>query len=212
MKDVIIKIGLIVAVALFIANSVARIRSLKSENDRLKGNQELLLSEKESLTAQSQFYKVSDSLNATKISALNFSLSEYEKYRKQDIKQIEQLKISKLDLQAVVSSQSETINLLSIKLKDSIRIDTVTFNNDTLKCFKYKSKWTDAAGCLNLNRDTIELQIANRESIKVVETIKYKRFLGFLWKTSKVKSRQVDIVSDNPNTSIINSEYVNIVW
>lgn len=211
MKDVIIKIGLIVAVALFIANSVARIRSLKSENDRLKGNQELLLSEKESLTAQSQFYKVSDSLNATKISALNFSLSEYEKYRKQDIKQIEQLKISKSDLQAVVSSQSETINLLSIKLKDSIRIDTVTFNNDTLKCFKYKSKWTDVAGCLNLNRDTIELQIANRESIKVVETIKYKRFLGFLWKTSKVKSRQVDIVSDNPNTSIINSEYVNIV-
>lgn len=211
MKDVIIKIGLIVAVALFIANSVARIRSLKSENDRLKGNQELLLSEKESLTAQSQFYKVSDSLNATKISALNFSLSEYEKYRKQDIKQIEQLKISKSDLQAVVSSQSETINLLSIKLKDSIRIDTVTFNNDTLKCFKYKSKWTDVAGCLNLNRDTIELQIANRESIKIVETIKYKRFLGFLWKTSKVKSRQVDIVSDNPNTSIINSEYINIV-
>ena len=211
MKDVIIKIGLIVAVALFIANSVARIRSLKSENDRLKGNQELLLSEKESLTAQSQFYKVSDSLNAVKISALNFSLSEYEKYRKQDIKQIEQLKISKLDLQAIVSSQSETINVLSIKLKDSIRIDTVTFNNDTLKCFKYKSKWTDVAGCLNLNRDTIELQIANRESIKVVETIKYKRFLGFLWKTSKVKSRQVDIVSDNPNTSIINSEYVNIV-
>lgn len=211
MKDVIIKIGLIVAVALFIANSVARIRSLKSENDRLKGNQELLLSEKESLTAQSQFYKVSDSLNATKISALNFSLSEYKKYRKQDIKQIEQLKISKSDLQAVVSSQSETINLLSIKLKDSIKIDTVTFNNDTLKCFKYKSKWTDVAGCLNLNRDTIELQIANRESIKVVETIKYKRFLGFLWKTSKVKSRQVYIVSDNPNTSIINSEYVNIV-
>ena len=211
MKDVIIKIGLIVAAALFIANSVARIRSLESENDRLKGNQELLLSEKESLTAQSQFYKVSDSLNATKISALNFSLSEYEKYRKQGIKQIEQLKISKSDLQAIVSSQSEAINILSIKLKDSIRIDTVAFNNDTLKCFKYKSKWTDVAGCLNLNRDTIELQIANRESIKVVETIKYKRFLGFLWKTNKVKSRQVDIVSDNPNTSIINSEYINIV-
>lgn len=211
MKDVIIKIGLIVAVALFIANSVARIRSLKSENDRLKGNQELLLSEKESITAQSQFYKVSDSLNAVKISALNFSLSEYEKYRKQDIKQIEQLKISKSDLQAVVSSQSEAINILSIKLKDSIRIDTVTLNNDTLKCFKYKSKWTDVTGCLNLNRDTVELRIANRESIKVVETIKYKRFLGFLWKTNKIKSRQVDIVSDNPNTSIINSEYINIV-
>lgn len=211
MKDIIITIGILGAVALFIASSVARIKSLKSENDRLKGNQELLLSEKESLTAQSQFYKVSDSLNAVKISALNFSLSEYEKYRKQDIKQIEQLKISKSDLQAIVSSQSETINLLSIKLKDSIRIDTAAFNNDTLKCFKYKSKWTDVTGCIYLRHDSVNIQIKNRESIKVVETIKYKRFLGFLWKTSKIKSRQVDIVSDNPNTSIINSEYISIM-
>lgn len=210
MKDIIIKIGIIVAVALFIAVSEARIKSLKSENNRLKGNQELLLSEKESLTAQSQFYKVSDSLNAVKVSELSLSLSEYEKYRKQDLKQIEQLKVSKSDLQAIISSQSETINILSVRLKDSIRTDTIALNNDTLKCFKYKSKWTDVTGCFNLNRDTAELHITNRESIKVVETVKYKRFLGFLWKTNKIKSRQVDIVNENPNTSIVNSEYINI--
>jgi hypothetical protein len=210
MKDIIIKIGIIVAVALFIAASEARIKGLKSENSRLKGNQELLLSEKESIIAQSQFYKVSDSLNAVKVSELSLSLSEYKKYRKQDLKQIEQLKVNKSDLQAVIASQSETINNLSVKLKDSIRADTIAINNDTLKCFKYKSKWTDVTGCFNLSRDTAELRIVNRESIKVVETIKYKRFLGFLWKTNKIKSRQVDIVSENPNTSIINSEYINI--
>ena len=81
---------------------------------------------------------------------------------------------------------------------------------DTLKCFNYKSKWTDVVGCVDLKRDTVELQISNRESLKIVETVKYKRFLGFLWKTNKVKSRQVDVVSQNPATSIVNVDYISI--
>ena len=56
----------------------------------------------------------------------------------------------------------------------------------------------------------MELQISNRESLKIVETVKYKRFLGFLWKTNKVKSRQVDVVSQNPATSIVNVDYISI--
>lgn len=187
-----------------------RIDNLLSENSRLKSNQDILLSEKESIMAESQKYKVADSLNAIKVSELQLTLKEYKKYRAQDLQLIEQLNIKKSNLQKVINTQSETISTLSINIRDSIIADIATSQIDTLKCFKYKSKWTDVSGCIDLKRDSINLQIKNRESLKIVETVVYKRFLGFLWKTNKVKDRQVDVVSENPNTTITNLDYVSI--
>lgn len=210
MKKIIIKIAIIAIAILALVLAFHKIHKLKEENIRLLSNQEILLTQKQTIMAESQAYRVSDSLNAAKVSELQFTLKEYKKYRAQDLQLIEQLKVKKSDLQKVIDSQTETINSLSAKLNDSIRIDTVTNIADTLKCFDYKSKWTDVSGCIDLKRDSINLQIKNRESLKIVETVVYKRFLGFLWKTNKVKDRQVDVVSENPNTTIINLDYVSI--
>ena len=210
MKKTIIKIAIIAAAILALVLAFHKIYKLKEENTRLLSNQEILLTQKQTTMAESQAYKVSDSLNAAKVSELQFTLKEYKKYRAQDLQLIEQLKVKKSDLQKVIGSQMETINSLSAKLNDSIRIDTVTNKVDTLKCFNYKSKWADVSGCIDLKHDSINLQIKNRESLKIVETVVYKRFLGFLWKTNKVKDRQVDVVSENPNTTIVNLDYVSI--
>lgn len=209
MKKIIIKIAIIAVAILALVLAFHKIK-LKEENARLLSNQEILLTQKQTIMAESQAYRVSDSLNAAKVSELQFTLKEYKKYRAQDLQLIEQLKVKKSDLQKVIDSQTETINSLSAKLNDSIRIDTTTNIADTLKCFDYKSKWTDVSGCIDLKRDSINLQIKNRESLKIVETVVYKRFLGFLWKTNKVKDRQVDVVSENPNTTIANLDYVSI--
>ena len=210
MKKIIIKIAIIAVAILALVLAFHKIHKLKEENARLLSNQEILLTQKQSIMAKSQTYKVSDSLNAAKVSELQFTLKEYKKYRAQDLQLIEQLKVKKSDLQKVIDSQTETINSLSAKLNDSIRIDTVTNIADTLKCFDYKSKWADVSGCIDLKRDSINLQIKNRESLKIVETVVYKRFLGFLWKTNKIKNRQVDVVSENPNTTITNLDYISI--
>lgn len=212
MKKIIIKIAIIAVAILALVLAFHKIHKLKEENARLLSNQEILLTQKQAIMAESQAYRVSDSLNAAKVSELQFTLKEYKKYRAQDLQLIEQLKVKKSDLQKVIDSQTETINSLSAKLNDSIRIDTVTNIADTLKYFDYKSKWTDVSGCIDLKRDSINLQIKNRESLKIVETVVYKRFLGFLWKTNKVKDRQVDVVSENPNTTITNLDYVSIKW
>lgn len=204
------KIIIIAAAVIALVFAFNKIHSLKEENARLKSNQDILFTEKEFVMSESQKYKVSDSLNAVRVSELELTLKEYKRYRSEDLKLIEQLKAGKSDLQKIITSQYETISTLSAKLQDSIRIDTITNQIDTLKCFDYKSKWTDVKGRIDLRRDTVELQIKNRESLKVVETVTYKRFLGFLWKTSKVKSRQVDVVSENPNTEIMNCECISI--
>lgn len=210
MKKIIIKIAIIAVAILALVLAFHKIHKLKEENARLKSNQEILLTENQVIMAESQKYKVSDGLSAARVSQLELTLKEYKKYRSEDLELIEQLKAGKSDLQRIISSQSETINILSAKLNDSIRIDTITNITDTLKYFNYKSKWTDINGCISLRHDNIDIQIKNRESLKIVETVSYKRFLGFLWKTSKVKSRHADIVSENPNTEITNCEYISI--
>ena len=210
MKKIIIKIVIMAAAIITLVLAFHKMHKLKEENTRLLSNQEILLTQKQTIMAESQAYRVSDSLNAAKVSELQFTLKEYKKYRAEDLQLIEQLKVKKSGLQKVIDSQMETINSLSAKLKDSIRIDTVTNIADTLKCFNYKSKWADVSGYIDLKRDSINLQIKNRESLKIVETVVYKRFLGFLWRTNKIKDRQVDVVSENPNTTITNLDYVSI--
>ena len=184
------------------------ISGLREENARLKSNQDILLTENKIATAENQRYKMCDSLNAIRVSQLEFTLKEYKQYRNDDLRLIKYLKRS--DLQKIITPESETSITVSAPLTDSIKIDTSLNTVSSLKCFSYKSRWADIEGCVDLKKDTADLQICNIESLKIVESVTYKRFLGFLWKTSKIKSRQVDVISENPSTKIIKCEYVSI--
>lgn len=197
-------------ITLFLVAAHIYIRKLKSEVSLLRSNQELLLSDNEGLLAEQRRYKVADSLNAIKVSSLELTLEEYKRFKEKDAKLIEHLRSSNMNLKGVVSTQLSTIKVLSSELKDSVRIDTATLRADTLKCFSYTSPWTEIKGCVDLREDTVGLQIVNKESLKIVETVKYKRFLGFLWKTNKIKERSVGVLSLNPNTQIVNCEYITL--
>lgn len=210
MREYMKKVMLIIITISALALMTKYVYSLQKENNRLKSNQEILFAENNMIIAESQKYKISNGLNAVKISELELTLKEYKRYRSEDLQLIEQLKTKKSDLQKIITSQAETIDALSLKLRDSILINATTNQIDTLKYFDYRSKWTDVSGYINLEQDSVNLQINNRESLKIVETVTYKRFLGFLWKTKKIKNRQVNIVSENPNTEIINCEYISI--
>ena len=55
-------------------------------------------------------------------------------------------------------------------------------------------KWFSLRGCEN-EKGQFEGEYISRDSLIIVATVQYKRFLNFLWKTNKVKNREVDIVS-----------------
>lgn len=185
-------------------------KNLREENARLKSNQELLLFKNNALLVECQKYKVADSLSALKTTALELTVKEYKDYNKESLKLINQLKSKNMSIQGIVETQLLTINTLATSLKDTIHFDTTTSQIDTLRYFNYCSKWCEVQGYLDLKKDTVNLRIKNKEELKVVETVQYKRFLGFLWKTSKIKKRQVDVVSLNPNTEIMSCEYISI--
>lgn len=199
------KIKIILTLIAIIASCLMcnRIQYLTKENNRLSNNQETLLTENE-------HYKIRDSLNVSKTNQLELKLSELKKYKSEYAQLIKDLNIKNSQLEQIISVNAETITNLKAMLRDSIRLDTVSNIIDTLKCFEYKSKYTDVSGCIN--KDIIDMQIRNRESLKAIESKKKKKFLFFklpIWLFG-YKSKQLDIVSLNPNTTIEYIEYISV--
>lgn len=199
------KIKIILTLIAIIASCLMcnRIQYLTEENNRLSNNQETLLTE-------NKHYKIRDSLNVSKTNQLELKLSELKKYKSEYTQLVKDLNIKNSQLEQIISVNAETITNLKAMLRDSIRLDTVSNIIDTLKCFEYKSKYTDVSGCIN--KDIIDMQIRNRESLKAIESKKKKKFLFFklpIWLFG-YKSKQLDIISLNPNTTIEYIEYISV--
>lgn len=202
-----IYIAIIIAVLLTVIGLQFRwLSNAKKERDIYKNNTTTLLKD---VTT----YKTKDSLNAVQVGELSLRLSEFKKYRSEDAELISSLQTKNRDLQGVSKAQLQTIYKLQGQVRDSIvyvKGDTETITRtDTLRCLIIKDKWFDLNGCID-KQNTFSGNFESRDSLIYVETVKYKRFLGFLWKTSKIKDRKQDIVSKNPNTKIIGAEFITI--
>ena len=194
------KTGIAVVVAAILFSLIwqgYQIKGLRVERDKYKGNTETLLSDVET-------YKIRDSLSAARVQSLELSIKEFERFRAEDAALIRELKAKNRDLAAVNKTQSQTIiNLQAIPrdtiiIRDSVKIPAVAVHAG--------DAWFDFDGLLTEKDFTGTLR--NRDSLLVAESVKYKRFLGFLWKTNKVHDRRVDVVSRNPHTEIVGVEYV----
>lgn len=206
-----IRILIWACVLVYATTSYMHMKSLKADNTRLSLNQGQLLSELSQTKKENGAYKIADSLSGIRTNELLLTISEYERYRQRDAALIAELTGKNEDLERVVTSQSRTIHELTLGVSDSIVVDTNTMQTDTLKCFSYKSQWYDVSGCLDTGDNTASIHIESRESLIIVETIRYKRLWGFLWKTNRIEDRQVNVVSENPNTTVVSSEVISII-
>ena len=179
-----------------------KIKRLTEERDRYRSNTEILLQDVKT-------YQTKDSLNAIKVGNLELSLAEYKKYRADDLALIKTLQTKNRDLERVTTTQMETINELRATVRDSVVYlpgDTVT---TVLRCVDIVEPWFELHGCATPDGQFTGAHI-NRDSLLIAETVQYKRFLGFLWKTKKIKNREIDVVSKNPATKILGVEFVTI--
>lgn len=201
MKKYLILAAIIMAVAVAFWVQQSRIKSLTAERDKYRSNTETLLQDVRT-------YQTKDSLNAAKVGVLELKLSEFEKYRASDAELIKTLQTKNRELERVTTTQMETINELRATVRDSVVYlpgDTVT---TVLRCIEYSDKWVDFDGCIINN--TFSGKIITRDSLLITETVQYKRWLGFLWKTKRIKNREFDIVSKNPHTKITGFEVITI--
>lgn len=201
MKKWIIIGGIAVVLIGIIAYMYNRINSLKEEATKYKNNTEILMQDMESFMAN-------DTLNAARVGALELKLSEYERYRASDAELINSLKAKNQDLKAVTTAQTATIQRIQAQIKDSV----VYLPSDTIERLVRKISYNDKWITFNAVEvgDTFNAYIQTRDSLLITEAVQYKRFLGFLWKTNKIKKREYNIVSRNPHTKILGFEVVNI--
>lgn len=200
MKDkyiIAIVAGIIALLAVSTAIFHSAYKKEKAEKERYKSNTEVLFSDVEK-------YKVQDSLSAAKIESLDLTIKEFEKFRAEDAQLIKSLRTKNRDLQAVSDAQTRTIMELLAKGVDTLIIrDSVPI---MAKSFKCGDPWYDFEGVVA--DDILEGKLECRDSLIVAQTVEYKRFLGFLWKTKKEKNNQIDVVSRNPHTEIQDIQFV----
>lgn len=199
---IIAAIALAVAAVVTIWVQRSRINQLTGERDKYRTNTETLLQEVSR-------YQTKDSLNAAKVGVLELKLSEFEKYRASDAELIKTLQTKNRELERVTTTQMETINELRATVRDSVVYllgDTVTA---VLRCVDIVEPYFELHGCATPDGQFTGTHI-NRDSLLIVETVQYKRWLGFLWKTKKIKNREIDVISRNPHTKIMGVEYIEI--
>lgn len=183
-----------VAVALIVCRT--RLDRMAQERDRYKGNTNALL-------ADVEHYRVRDSLNAARVQSLELTVKEFERFRADDAALIKQLKQRNRDLAAVNKTQSQTIIDLRAVPRDTVVLvrDSIITPAVAVHC---GDAWYNFDGILT--KDEFTGKMEHRDSLLLVESVRYKRFLW--WKTKRIKDRQLDCVSKSPHNSIIGLEYV----
>lgn len=175
------------------------IRTLKNEQSKYKNNEIALLE-------QTKEYKTKDSLNAASVYELQMSLVAYKKYHADDMDKIKNLELKNRKLENIITVNGKVKIPIDIPVKDSIvYVDKVI--RDTVKTIKCSNEWYNIDGIVD---KSFKGTIGFKEKLGITISVRYKRFLGFLWYTSKVKDKKCDVVNFNPYGEVTKIEYVTI--
>jgi len=198
----------IIACIGFIFSSVKSCKSTQQERDRLSNNQRALL---EDIT----LYRTKDSLSAASVEKLTLTKNELEKYNGKLAQTVKDLGIKVKNLQSVSQTVTATNYTATATVKDSIvpRIDRLSQAADeagktafdTLHCVKYSDAYLSFEGC-SLNNE-LNFKIKSVDTlIQIVHRVP-KRWLFFRYGTKAIRQ---EILSKNPHTNIIYTEYIEL--
>ena len=195
--DYIITTALCIWVAfLFFANA-----KLKSENEILQTNVGTLLTGAEQ-------YKVKDSLQVATIANLELSISEYRRYKAEDKKLLESLKIDNNRLKGIIKTQTESFYEQTTLLRDSVKMllspDSVEIPVN-IKTARFADQWHSLN--VTIQGDSLNYLLRTKESLLITNHVVPKRFLFFKFGCREVRT---EVVSKNPYVGDIQVESITI--
>lgn len=175
-------------------------KKLRRERDAYRNNTEVLLGEVE-------HYQTKSGEQAVRVGELQLRVAELERYRADDAALIRDMGVKKKELEQLTKIQQQTIYKLQGETRDTVFVEGAA--EVPARCAEHHDEWLDFSCCI-FPDNSYKADVTSRDRITYVERVKYARFLGFLWRTKRVKSRDQSIVNHNPHAEIIDAEFITI--
>jgi hypothetical protein len=191
------KILLYVNVALILTVSVLSywLNNVREEKKRLADNQEALLSDVD-------YYKTESGKNAASVLKLELSKSELENHCQDLTKTIDDLNIKIGRIQSVSTTATKTEVEIQTVVRDSIVYRDLPVN---LKVVKWRDPWVTLNGVLD--GETFSAKIESVDTLSQVVHRIPKKFLFIKWGTKAIRQ---EVVSSNPHSKIVYTEYIEL--
>ena len=179
-------------------------KRLRRERDAYRNNTEVLLGEIER-------YETKSGEQAVRVGELQLRVAELERYRADDAALIKDMGVKKRELEQLTKVQQQTIYRLQGQARDTVFVEVTPDGSAEVpaRCAEHHDEWLDFSCCI-FPDNSYKAEINSRVRITYVERVQYARFLGFLWRTKRVKSRDQSIVNHNPHAEIIDAEFITI--
>ncbi len=189
-------LGALVLAVLALGLSIKRCQTLRDEKNRLSDNQRSLLSGIE-------FYRTADSLSAASVEKLTLSKKELEQYNHELTKIVESLGLKVKRLESASTTIVKTEITASAPLTDTVIIEKLT--PVPVQKFDWSDSWVYVSGII---RD--ELVTCNVRSVDTLVQVVHRvprKFWFIKWGTKAIRQ---EILSKNPHSQIIYTEYIEL--
>lgn len=197
-KWLFVTIAVLASALVFLLYTVS---DLRDQNHRLNNNQTALLD-------SVRFYQTENDKNAASVRVLQLSKAELEESCLDLNNTISDLnvKLSRVE-SAARSSTNTSVNFVTV-VKDSIvyRYIDGAITHDTVKSLRWSDPWVSFKG--ELYKDSLTANISSKDTLTQIVHRVPKRFLFIKYGTKYLRQ---EVVSQNPHTRIVYSEYIDVV-
>ncbi len=171
---------------------------LKTEKERLAGNQQALLE-------KAEYYETEAGKSAASVQRLQLSHSELEDNYSQVCKVADDLRIKLKRMEAATTTQTKTKVEVETTVKDSVVRRDDTLPPLKLQTIEWKDPWVSVTG--ELAGKNLKLNISSVDTLTQIVWRVPKRFWFIKYGTKAIRQ---EIVSSNPHTKIVYSEYIEL--
>ena len=171
---------------------------LISEQRRLQNNNYSLLQRVE-------YYRTSADESAASVQALRLKVGEYEELLAADAEKIRAMGVKLRRLESVAKSVVATDVAIKAPLRDTVFIRDTLRQIDTLRLFRWNDSWVTVDGVISA--DSVECRVQSVDTLRQIVHRIPRRFLFIKYGT---KALRQEIISSNPHSKIVFTEYIKI--
>lgn len=173
-------------------------RILWGEQQREKSNNQALLQ-------SVNYYKTEAEKSAASVQILRLRCGEFEELRAADAEKIRQMGLKIRRLESAANSVTQTKLEVVVPIRDTVVIRDTVKTIDTLRLFRWQDNWVTIDGIIDSDSVACTLR-----SVDTLHQVVYRVPRRFWFIKFGTKALRQHIVSSNPHSEIVYTEYVKI--